>query len=195
MQAQVADDLRIDRRDQQAIVRRDTRPAAAATSRSKDTATAACRRSPAAPGRSAWIASASPGSARRTTMGWPAAHDCARQRGQPPHRPFPRVPSTVAPGAAMSAVRCPWASTRRTAASIRSPTSGPRERIAEHHRRRQDRRQRIGQVLAGDVRARSRGSARTGPCCLHRARPTAACRSSRPASTPRRTGCRRTCCR
>ena len=44
-------------------------------------------------------------------------------------------------------------------------------------------------------RAPSRGSARTGPCRSRRARPTAACRSSRSASTPRRTGCRRTCCR
>ena len=55
----------------------------------------------------------------------------------------------------MSGVRRPWASTALTAFSMRSACSGLAERVAQHHRGRQDGRQRIGHALARDVRRRA----------------------------------------
>ena len=79
--------------------------------------------------------------------------------------------------------------------SMRAATSARAERVAEHHRHRQDLRQRIGHALAGDVGRRAVDRLVEALAVARRARPTAACRSSRSASRPRRRGCRRTCCR
>ena len=100
-------------------------------------------------------------------------------------------------GSARSAVRQPSSRARATAASIAVGGVGAPERPAQQHRRREDRADRVGHVLAGDVRAQSRGSARTGRTCrarsgARRATPTAASRASPRARPPRRTGCRRT---
>ena len=72
---------------------------------------------------------------------------------------------------------------------------GQAERMPQHHRHRQDRGERIGDVLAGDVGRRAVHRLVQPLACRRRARPKAACRSSRSASRPRRRGCRRTCCR
>ena len=72
---------------------------------------------------------------------------------------------------------------------------GALERVAEHHRRATGSSPADWPCPARRCPAPSRGSARTGPCRSRRATPRAACRSSPRASTPRRRGCRRTCCR
>ena len=69
------------------------------------------------------------------------------------------------------------------------------ERVAQHHGRRQDRRQRIREILAGDIGRRAVDRLVEALAALRRAKPKAACRSSPSAWTPRPTGCRRTCCR
>ena len=72
----------------------------------------------------------------------------------------------------------------------------PAQRPAQQHGRREDRPDRVGQVLAGDVRrgavdrlVQAEQAVRRPP--RPRATPTAASRGSRPAPTPRRRGCRR----
>ena len=111
--------------------------------------------------------------------------------------PIARVPTTVSPAAAMSAVRKPSPARRahglpRSARATLglgrtcSGTSSRRDRIVASG---------FARCPCPRCRAPSRGSARRGPCRSRRATPTAACRSSRRASPPRRTGCRRTCCR
>ena len=107
--------------------------------------------------------------------------------------PMARVPTLVLPSAQMSPVRRPARARAWTADSMRSAAFG----LVQEKRSimAADRIVASGfEILTGDVgRAAVAGLVQAPPA--RSTMPRAACRSSRSASPPRRTGCRRTCCR
>ena len=126
----------------------------------------------------------------------PTSHTCARSlySAATTASPISCGPTLRVPGVWMSAVASRLAALRHRALDALG-RFGLVERVAQHHRRREDRRQRVGQALPGDVGRASRGSARRGPCRAASSDAEGSMPIEPAASTPRRTGCRRTCCR
>ena len=103
----------------------------------------------------------------------------------------------VRPPSAMSPVRHPASSTRADGRLDGVGRIVAAEREPQQHRRGQDRADRVGPVLAGDVRRRAvdrlvQAERAVGGPARRRATRTAASRATRRARRPRRTGCRRT---
>ncbi len=109
--------------------------------------------------------------------------------------PISRVPTLRVPSDQMSAVRRPCGSTCLHRRLDAVGGFGLVEGEAEHHGGGQDCSQRIGHALAGDVGRAAVAGLVQALVARRSGWPRAACRSSRSASPPRRTGCRRTCCR
>ena len=115
--------------------------------------------------------------------------------------PTSAVDTALVPGAAMSLVRVPEASTLAIALVEQVGFVRPAERIAQRHAERADHRERVGEARAGDVGRRAVDGLVQGlalarwPGLRRRATRRAASRASRSASRRRRTGCRRTGCR
>ena len=107
---------------------------------------------------------------------------------------YPAVPPSSTGTSVPSRRRVPPPASARAPPALAAPHVVLLAEPLEHHRRRQEHGGRVRHALAGDVRARCRGTAGT-PRDGRRCRPTAPC-PCRP-SAPRRdpTGCRRTCSR
>ena len=82
------------------------------------------------------------------------------------------------PGSSRSAVRWPAVEHAATASRIALRGLGRAERVLEQHRRREDRRERVGDGPGPRCRAPSRAPARRGRCRPRRGSPRAACRAS-----------------
>ena len=93
--------------------------------------------------------------ARDGHAGTPAAERLDRRPSRTPVVPTTTSPSSRSPASARSPVRQPSSSAAPTAASIAPRHVLAPERQPQHHRRRQDRADRVGAVLAGDVRRRA----------------------------------------